>query len=67
MSWFDMSEPHQLKEGNGRHLSLERVPEVLEQLHNNSGHMGLEKTIDRVRERTCWPGYTRDTEEIPNG
>ena len=44
-------------------IPTERVPEVLEQLHNNSGHMGLEKTIDRVREKTWWPCYTRDTEE----
>ena len=44
-------------------ISTERVPEVMEQLHNSFGHMGLEKTIDKVRERTWWPGHTRDTEE----
>ena len=40
-------------------IPTERVPEVMEQLHNNFGHMGLEKTIDKVRERTWWPGHTR--------
>jgi hypothetical protein len=36
---------------------------VLEHLLNQSGHMALEKTIDRVKERAWWPGYTRTTEE----
>ena len=44
-------------------IPTERVPEVMEQLHNSFGHMGLEKTIDKVRERTWWPGHTRDTED----
>ena len=36
--------------------------EVLTQLHNSptSGHLGIKKTIARVKERFYWNGYTQD-------
>lgn len=36
------------------------VPEVLQQVHEKSGHLGIEKTLARVTERYWWPGYTMD-------
>jgi len=33
---------------------------VLQQLHNNSGHLGEQKTVAKVRERYYWPGYEAD-------
>ena len=38
------------------------VPEVLATLHNNGGHLGVEKTLNRVAKRFWWPGYTRAVE-----
>ena len=34
---------------------------VLEQLHNQSGHLGIHKTLEKVKERFYWPGYESDT------
>jgi len=35
---------------------------ILEQLHNSrlAGHLGVSKTIDRVKQRFYWPGYRDD-------
>jgi len=33
---------------------------VLQQLHNNSGHLGEQKTVAKVRECCYWPGYEAD-------
>ena len=40
------------------------VPEVLESLHDAStaGHLGLAKTVDKIRERFYWPGLQGDAE-----
>ena len=35
-------------------------PSALQQLHNNSGHLGLHKTVEKVKERFYWPGYEKD-------
>ena len=34
---------------------------VLQQLHNQSGHLGFHKTLEKVKERFYWPGYEGDT------
>ena len=36
------------------------VPTVLRQLHDNGGHLGVHKTLDKVKERYYWPGYEQD-------
>ena len=36
---------------------------VLAQLHNSSGHFGIRKTIEKVKERFYWPGYEEDVEK----
>ena len=33
---------------------------VLQQLHNQSGHLGLQKTLGKLKERYYWPGYEAD-------
>ena len=33
---------------------------VLESLHNQAGHQGVERTLALVRKRCYWPGVTRD-------
>ena len=35
---------------------------ILLQLHNNTGHLGLRKTTERVKEQFYWPGYEQDIE-----
>lgn len=52
----------------GQRRSLTVVPQsllsdVLEKLHDATGHMGMEKTIDLVRGRVWRPGYTSDIED----
>ena len=39
--------------------------EVLKNLHEGTmgGHLGIEKTLARLRERFYWPGYHSDTQE----
>ena len=37
-----------------------RQPTVLRQLHDNGGHLGVHKTLDKVKERYYWPGYGQD-------
>ena len=36
---------------------------VLQQLHDHSGHLGVAKTLGKLKERFYWPGYERDVEE----
>ena len=36
---------------------------VLEQLHNQSGHMGIHKTMENIKQRYYWPGYVSDVEK----
>ena len=36
---------------------------VLQQVHNQLGHLGAKKTFERVRTRYYWPGYEQDTAE----
>jgi len=38
--------------------SLKRV--VLQQLHDLSGHLGMHKTLEKVKERFYWPDYEND-------
>ena len=33
---------------------------VLNQLHNQSGHLGVQKTLGKVKEHYYWPGYEAD-------
>ena len=33
---------------------------VLQQLHNQSGHLGFHKTLEKLKERYYWPGYEND-------
>ena len=33
---------------------------VLQQLHNQSGHLGVHKTLVKIKERFYWPGYETD-------
>ncbi|KAJ8951356.1 hypothetical protein NQ318_009292 [Aromia moschata] len=42
-----------------------RVPEVLEEVHNGStgGHLGVTKTLGKVRERFYWVNCTTDVKE----
>jgi len=35
---------------------------VLTQLHNQAGHLGIHKTLEKVKERFYWPGYEADVE-----
>jgi len=35
---------------------------VLNQLHNQAGHLGTHKTAEKVKERFFWPGYEQDIE-----
>ena len=32
-------------------------PRILEELHNKTGHFGVHKTLEKVRERFYWPSY----------
>ena len=41
-------------------LSLKDM--VLKQLHDLSGHLGVKKTVGKVKERFYWPGYEHDIE-----
>ena len=34
---------------------------VLQQLHNQSGHLRFHKTLQKIKERFYWPGYESDT------
>ena len=33
---------------------------VFELLHSKSGHLGVHKTLEKVKERFFWPGYEQD-------
>ena len=35
---------------------------VLQQLHDNSGHLGIRKTTESIKQRFYWPGYESDIE-----
>ena len=35
---------------------------VLNQLHNQAGHLGVHKTTEKVKEKFYWPGYEQDIE-----
>ena len=36
---------------------------VLEQIHDKGGHLGIHKTLEKLRERFYWPGYQADVEK----
>ena len=36
---------------------------VLTHLHNQAGHLGMTKTLEKIKERYYWPGYQQDTEK----
>ena len=36
---------------------------ILTHLHNHSGHLGLRKTMEKVKTRYYWPGYESDIEK----
>ena len=38
-------------------------PIILEQLHNEGGHLGTHKTAEKLRERYYWPDYMTDVEK----
>ena len=33
---------------------------VLQKLHDESGHLGVKKTLDKIQERVYWTGYEDD-------
>ena len=35
---------------------------ILNQLHNQAGHLGVHKTTAKIKERFYWPGYEQDIE-----
>ena len=35
-------------------------PLVIEMLHSRSGHLGIHKTLEKVKERFFWPGYEQE-------
>lgn len=37
-------------------------PRILKELHENMGHLGVDRTLDLARERFCWPYMQRDIE-----
>ena len=43
-------------------IPLEMRSTILEHLHNRAGHMGVKRTLERVRHRFYWPGYELDVE-----
>ena len=43
-------------------VSDRMAPQVLAKVHNNGGHFGAEKALNRVSKRFWWPGYTRVVE-----
>ena len=40
--------------------------QIVEMCHSDpaSGHFGVKKTLNGVRERFCWKGMCRDAEEL---
>ena len=44
-------------------LPLPYRRKAIEYCHDKMGHLGLEKTLELVRERFFWPGLTRDVEK----
>ena len=55
------------EDGNRMKLQLvvpqSLVPEILKLLHNpTSGHLGVTKTVERVRQRFFWSGLCQDVE-----
>ena len=36
------------------------ISTILQQLHDNSGHLGIKKTTEGVKQRFYWPGYELD-------
>ena len=43
------------------HIALRQT--IVEQLHNNAGHLGIRKTFEKVKERFFWPGYEQDVKD----
>ena len=41
--------------------SLQRA--VLEQIHDKGGHLGVHKTLAKLREWFCWPGHGAQVEK----
>ena len=52
-SWLQLVVPHSLRS------------EIMEQLHSGAleGHLGVDKTVAKIRERFYWPGMYRDVEQ----
>ena len=38
--------------------------EVLQQLHQNHGHQGIERTTELVKQRCYWPGMREDIKQL---
>ncbi|XP_024120881.1 uncharacterized protein K02A2.6 [Oryzias melastigma] len=57
------------KRQDGEHISLQLVlpeelrPIVLTSLHDDMGHLGVERTLDLVRSRFFWPRMAADVEQ----
>src|SRR5690606_1100043 len=52
-----------LVEGDSRRLCIDSEQEtdrILEETHDNGGHLGLYKTLEAVRKRFYWPNWSRD-------
>ena len=59
----------QAEDGRGTRLQLvlphSLVPDILSALHDapSAGHLGVNKTVERVRERFYWYGLQHDDED----
>ena len=40
------------------------IHDVLKEVHDKAGHMGVEKTSARLEERARWPVYTTDVMDV---
>ena len=56
--------PYQPSSSSTRHTQIvipnTLIHSVLQQLHNQGGHLGVQKTLGKVKERYYWPGYESD-------
>jgi hypothetical protein len=55
-------------DGLQRNVPAEARDEIIRSLHDSpvGGHLGYEKTQGKVRDRYCWPGYTKDGSVAPH-
>ena len=60
--------PHQFRVSSSDSVCTQRVvptsfvEKILHQLHDESGHRGVQRTKEKIKERFYWPGYEADIE-----